>query len=755
MEPTSLSGAIVNSLLRRVVEPLVGDDPDSMYFCIGGKVVKYGMWESALVTGLSFKGSDVIHPRGCAGSELISMYFPGQISIKLEELSRMFNSVEQSMNKVKLGLVLLVQGVLMGTEYTKDVKLAYFHMVENIKEFNKFPWGKLCHRRMLKCFRTVVSGKNEMEQIRKSRTNLKGTAAIAGHESFKSSYHLYGFPYAFQVWAFESIPLLRKRFANKLKSKQLPRVLHYHCTTPKSSAVESILTSKKFEVLACIEPTEEEMASKHMGSVLLMSVDLSESEDDDEDKSEEIKILSKMQSANEDWEAVKDKDDGAETQAPQSRSNQDSQLLREVFTQVKELTSKVSRMDEHMSKLKDNDNHNCQASINMVKELTSKVSRMDKEMSKLKDGHNCNNQASIEMLEVIDEDERLKGLANDLGEEVYEAIITVLSEMNDYSPSGRYSVPEWRSFRNGGMEILKEVASLTLEQWRNLKKRFENDKEIKSLETKMKEMEYENKNLMYQNDELRKHYNEEINKMRRDHKNHLERINREHEDLKSEMESQRKEREVPEMVLRIPAEKKRIEEDLLKEKEMSEKLEKTERQHEYLEDLNQILIAKERKSNDELQEARNELTRELKEMSSRAFIGVKRMGELEMKPFYDMCKRKYHSDEAYVKAVEICTFWEACLRDPHWHPFKIIEVGNTYEETINEDDEKLRGLRNEFGEEVYRAVTTAIMEMNEYNASGRFVVSELWNFRERRKASLKEVVSHLLKQVKTLKRKRT
>ncbi|KAI3838150.1 hypothetical protein MKX03_000668 [Papaver bracteatum] len=103
MEPTKLSGAIINSLLRRVVEPLVGDDPDSMYFCIGGKVVKYGIWESALMTtGLSFKGSDVIHSRGCAGTELINKYFLGSKSIKLEELSRKFDSVQQSTDKVNL-----------------------------------------------------------------------------------------------------------------------------------------------------------------------------------------------------------------------------------------------------------------------------------------------------------------------------------------------------------------------------------------------------------------------------------------------------------------------------------------------------------------------------------------------------------------------------------------------------------------------------------------------------------------------------
>ena len=76
------------------------------------------------------------------------------------------------------------------------------------------------------------------------------------------------------------------------------------------------------------------------------------------------------------------------------------------------------------------------------------------------------------------------------------------------------------------------------------------------------------------------------------------------------------------------------------------------------------------------------------------------------------------------------------------------------QEIINEEDEKLRALKDQWGEEMYKAVVTALNEINEYNPSGRYVVPELWNFKEGRKATLKEVISYAIKNLKTLKRKR-
>ncbi|MBA0781497.1 hypothetical protein Gotri_002421 [Gossypium trilobum] len=187
-------------------------------------------------------------------------------------------------------------------------------------------------------------------------------------------------------------------------------------------------------------------------------------------------------------------------------------------------------------------------------------------------------------------------------------------------------------------------------------------------------------------------------------------------------------------------------------KELREK----EAELEDLEALNQTLIVRERKSNDELQDARKELINGLKEISTRSQIGVKRMGELDSKPFLEAMKRRYNEELAEERASEVCSLWEEYLKDPDWHPFKRIKLegGEEYQEVIDDEDEKLRDLTDQMGIEAYKSVTSAIKEINEYNPSGRYIISELWNYGEGRKATLKEGVTFLLKLWDNAKRKR-
>lgn len=66
------------------------------------------------------------------------------------------------------------------------------------------------------------------------------------------------------------------------------------------------------------------------------------------------------------------------------------------------------------------------------------------------------------------------------------------------------------------------------------------------------------------------------------------------------------------------------------------------------------------------------------------------------------------------------------------------------QEIIDIQDERLKSLKKELGEDVYEAVTAALREVNEYNPSGRYITSEVWNYKVGRKATLQEGVDYLL-----------
>lgn len=54
----------------------------------------------------------------------------------------------------------------------------------------------------------------------------------------------------------------------------------------------------------------------------------------------------------------------------------------------------------------------------------------------------------------------------------------------------------------------------------------------------------------------------------------------------------------------------------------------------------------------------------------RTTFGIKRMGQIDRKPFQALCS-KYSDGEA--KSAKLCSLWEENVKNPHWHPFKRVE----------------------------------------------------------------------------------
>lgn len=63
-------------------------------------------------------------------------------------------------------------------------------------------------------------------------------------------------------------------------------------------------------------------------------------------------------------------------------------------------------------------------------------------------------------------------------------------------------------------------------------------------------------------------------------------------------------------------------------------------------------------------------------LGSRTLIGVKRMGEIDQKAFHNACKERSLEDPS-LQATTLCSLWQENLKDPGWHPFKIINAEGT------------------------------------------------------------------------------
>ena len=99
-------------------------------------------------------------------------------------------------------------------------------LVDNLEAFNKYPQaeGGICYERTLFGLQRVLENRLSKYQDKKK---AKGEVAV-------EAYSLVGFPYTFQVWAYEAIPLIGLKYVTHV-SKSYPRILNWSATSAPSS----------------------------------------------------------------------------------------------------------------------------------------------------------------------------------------------------------------------------------------------------------------------------------------------------------------------------------------------------------------------------------------------------------------------------------------------------------------------------------------------------------------------------------------
>ncbi|KAI3841717.1 hypothetical protein MKW92_032405 [Papaver armeniacum] len=198
------SNVVHNVLLRRKDTPKKDkeeDEEDAMSFIIGNQVMCFGEREFAMMSGLKFQGT----------------HFPGQDNVKLGDLVEKFYQLQNSEDKLKLGLLSIAEGVIMGHGLYKN-------------EFNNYPWGKLSYKATIS---SLIS-----------------------------------------AWIFHSIPSLKENYTveNKDFSQTLyPRILHLEVPRIQVTLHKKIwkeLSRLDIKVLSPLHPTQEELKECYMAGLL-------------------------------------------------------------------------------------------------------------------------------------------------------------------------------------------------------------------------------------------------------------------------------------------------------------------------------------------------------------------------------------------------------------------------------------------------------------------------------------------------------
>lgn len=148
------SGQLLDALLCRLLKPV---DGDALHFDFGGKVVRFSIFEFALITGLMCTGEEAARARIPRNKRLLNEYFHGQTAVTPGQLADAFRACEDMSDKLKLGMVLILESVLRCHHKKTSIDLFHLEVVDDIDTFNSYPWGQRCFEDTLRHFRRGYS----------------------------------------------------------------------------------------------------------------------------------------------------------------------------------------------------------------------------------------------------------------------------------------------------------------------------------------------------------------------------------------------------------------------------------------------------------------------------------------------------------------------------------------------------------------------------------------------------------------------
>ncbi|KAK2637712.1 hypothetical protein Ddye_025507 [Dipteronia dyeriana] len=233
---------------REVNHP--GGNTNGMWFRVGQTDIRFGKLELCLVTGLQFGmiPTNVVHGYEDVGGCVLDRCFGG----KLPTFHMIINlldagNFDQPDDAIKLSYLFILGHVLLGIEYRKTVPRWACMFVENLTAFECFPWGTYIYSTTVYYLRRFMTGRNKKSQNSNKKQNL--------------GVNIYGFAWAFKVWAMEAIPCLTGVYGLRI-SNVYPRLMNW-CCKKKPKNLDNEFTDE-MEAIPTLTPTADELQQDYM-----------------------------------------------------------------------------------------------------------------------------------------------------------------------------------------------------------------------------------------------------------------------------------------------------------------------------------------------------------------------------------------------------------------------------------------------------------------------------------------------------------
>ncbi|KAL8528608.1 hypothetical protein ACS0TY_006158 [Phlomoides rotata] len=176
--------------------------------------------EFVVITGLKFGPTTEI----LDSSKFFNKVFRGKTSLQVKDVQLAFlksckidkGSGDEAL---KLALLWVLFGILlMKDKTTKKIDMKFVHLVDNLDDFNNYPWGRLAYDVLVKNMRKHMGPKSVTRRARKLTTKDKPTLPHID---------VHGFANVLQLWAYEAMSCVASYCVNRRSKTSIPRMLRW------------------------------------------------------------------------------------------------------------------------------------------------------------------------------------------------------------------------------------------------------------------------------------------------------------------------------------------------------------------------------------------------------------------------------------------------------------------------------------------------------------------------------------------------